>query len=353
MEQDLKQRLIGVTIIVALVVIFVPMLFDESPDKTAGGGGIPPIPSNVMETTLELPKSAEDVAPAEEKPEPESGFRIVPLTDPPVQKPEPEPAKAQVQPGAAEELEEGGEEDFAPAHDKPAVAADKPVAEPPKKPVVAVAPAAEKPVKPAPEKPAAAEIKKPKPATEPARKPEPAGERPPVSAKPEPVTEPAKKLKPAAEAVKKLKPFESVESVAAKPEPQPVTKPAPVKPAPAAAAPKPAEPKVAEPVAAKPAVSAKPAPVAPPAAVKPEETAPGADVWVIQAGSFSSEEKARALADKLRQSKFPAFIESATSDHGPTYRVQIGPELDRGRAEQIQKQVESGVGIRGIIVPHP
>lgn len=338
MQQDLKQRLIGVTIIVALVVIFVPMLFDENPDKVAGNSGIPPIPSNVMETTLDLPKSAEDVAPKEEKPEPESGFRIVPLTDPPAEKPEPESAKTQSQPSAPEELEEGGEEDLAPAREKPAVAADKPAAEVPKKPAAAAAPVADKPiVKPVPEKPAGADIKKPKPAVELPKKPETAGEHPTVAVKPE----------PAPEAVKKPKPVRPAEPVAVKPELPPVAKPAAPKPAAAVAAPaaKPAEPK--------PVAAVKPTPPMVAPTPKPAETvSPGADVWVIQAGSFTSEEKAKALAEKLRQSKFPAFIESATSDHGPTYRVQIGPELDRGRAEQIQKQMESSVGIRGIIVPH-
>lgn len=352
MEQDLKQRLIGVTIIVALVVIFVPMLFDENPGKAGGSGGIPPIPANVMESPLELPKSAEDVAPKEEQAEPESGFRIVPLTDPPAEKPQPESAKAPVQPSAAEELEEGGEEDFAPARDKPA-AVEKPLAEAPKKPAVAtVPPVSEKPVKPIPEKPAAVEAKKPKPPVETAKKPEPANERPPVAAKPEAAAENVKKPKPAAETVKKPKPSETPEAVAAKPEPVAVPKPVPAKPAAAVATPKPIETKVAEPSAPKPTVPAKPVPAVAPAVAKPDGEPAGSDVWVIQAGSFTSEEKAKSLADKLRQSKFPAFIESANSDHGPTYRVQIGPELDRGRAEQIQKQVESSVGIRGIIVPH-
>ena len=100
MEQQLKQRLIGVTIVVALVVIFVPMLFDQSDDKGKFSAiGIPAIPDDVMEKTIELPKTAEDLAPKESEGEgggesegkpAESGYRIVPLNnEPPPAKPKP------------------------------------------------------------------------------------------------------------------------------------------------------------------------------------------------------------------------------------------------------------------------
>ena len=63
MEQQLKQRLIGLTIAVALVVIFVPMLFEKSDDKGKfSTAGIPAIPEDVLEKPLELPKTAEDLA---------------------------------------------------------------------------------------------------------------------------------------------------------------------------------------------------------------------------------------------------------------------------------------------------
>ena len=83
MDQQLKQRLIGVTIVVALVVIFVPMLFEKSDDKGKFGSlGIPSIPEDVMEKTIELPKEAEELAPKEEEKTPEeSGYKLVPLNE--------------------------------------------------------------------------------------------------------------------------------------------------------------------------------------------------------------------------------------------------------------------------------
>ena len=352
MEQELKQRLIGVTILVALVVIFVPMLFDERQDRSGSAEGIPPIPSSVVETQLELPKSAEDVAPKEEKPAAESGFHYVPLNDPPAAKPG--------QGGdAAEALESGeGEEDFAPASTKqPEKSAEKSgLIEEPRKTEAAPAVAGK------PGKPASAD-RKPKPVAgeAPARKAEPAdaAKKPKPAKPPEPASAPVRSTEAeprAGGAVAEIKPKPKPAVAPPAPGPAPVRPPAPAPaahPLPAAADAAAATP--AKPAAPKPVTAKQAAPTAPvkPEPAKPEAESPGADVWVIQAGSFSSEEKARALAEKLRQSRFPAFIEAATSDHGPTFRVQIGPELDRSRAEQMQKQMESSVGIRGIIVPHP
>ncbi len=90
MDQSLKQRLIGVTIVVALVIIFVPMLFEKSEDREKfSSTGIPSIPDDVMEKNIELPKTAEDVGPKEEeeKKAEDHGYKIVPMNEEPSPKP--------------------------------------------------------------------------------------------------------------------------------------------------------------------------------------------------------------------------------------------------------------------------
>jgi DedD protein len=109
MDQHLKQRLIGVTIVVALVIIFVPMLFEKSDDKGRfSSTGIPSIPDDVMEKSIELPKTAEDIAPNEEEKKPvESGYRIVPLNEELPPKPKPVDGSG----AKANPEKEAGEED--------------------------------------------------------------------------------------------------------------------------------------------------------------------------------------------------------------------------------------------------
>lgn len=392
MDQPLKQRLIGVTLVVALVVIFVPMLFEKSDDKgKLSTAGIPSIPEDVMEKPLELPKTAEDLAPKEEEQEKKaaapSGFTIVPFNEEATPKPKPS-SQATAKPVKEAEGAAPVEGEDAKTVKKPGV--DSPAAQPTQaKPVKAPATeaAAKKPVesKKPPKATAAAKSPQPAPdaevpeepdaaddivpAQEPApsleakskpapKAPEPVAKKAAVVAKPQtsphPVAKPVKVVKPNPPApspdlddeegnARPAKP----EAAAAKPKAQaapPRQSAAPVKkaePAPEAIRPQPAK---ATP-SPKPAAESKPAPSVPVAAKAPPKKPSS---WVVQAGSFTDEAAARVLADKLKQSKLPAAVHAIHGEHGSVYKVQIA-EPDRGRAEETLKQIEGSTGINGII----
>lgn len=73
--------------------------------------------------------------------------------------------------------------------------------------------------------------------------------------------------------------------------------------------------------------------------------------WVIQVGSFSQKEKALDLRNKLRKQGFSAFNESiVTEAKGKLYRVRVGPELDKKRAEAMQAKLEKQNSIKSILV---
>ncbi|WP_372178127.1 SPOR domain-containing protein [Xanthomonas axonopodis pv. phyllanthi] len=134
--------------------------------------------------------------------------------------------------------------------------------------------------------------------------------------------------------------------------------PEPAKPM--AAAPKPAE--VAKPVPAKPEVT-KPAPAKPELAAKPEPakpvaTAPAAPAasavgFAVQLGAFGRAEDADALRDRVRAAGFSAFVEQVRTDKGALNRVRVGPVANRSDAEQLRAQVAAKVGISGMVRPHP
>jgi cell division septation protein DedD len=105
--------------------------------------------------------------------------------------------------------------------------------------------------------------------------------------------------------------------------------------------PKPADPKPA--VAAKPPVP-KPA-VAPPAAAKVG--------FAVQLGAFSDAAEAGAMRERLRAAGFTAFTETVNTDKGKLTRVRVGPTLDRAAADQLKSQIKSKTGIDGIVRPHP
>lgn len=109
---------------------------------------------------------------------------------------------------------------------------------------------------------------------------------------------------------------------------------------PATPAPAPGEPAVA---------AGGAAPVAAPTA--------GADVgvtaWVVQLGSFASEENANTLNRKLRQAGFSSFVEPLQQGGAKVFRVRVGPELRRTAAQSVRDRLKSGMDLDGIVVPYP
>ena len=140
--------------------------------------------------------------------------------------------------------------------------------------------------------------------------------------------------------------------VAAVAEPPKPAAPKPAEPKPEAKpVPKPAEPK---PVATKPAEPKPVPPVKPPApkpAVAPSATAKVG--FAVQLGAFSDAAEAGAMRERLRAAGFTAFTETVNTDKGKLTRVRVGPALDRAAAEQLKAQVQAKTGIDGIVRPHP
>lgn len=143
-------------------------------------------------------------------------------------------------------------------------------------------------------------------------------------------------------------------------------------PAPAAATPavrsEPLPPEPAKPVAAAPRPEAQPKPAAPkPEAPRPAvperttttvSTAPAAPAasnvgFAVQLGAFGQPADANALRDKVRAAGFSAFVEQVRTDNGVLNRVRVGPVANRAEAEQLKAQVAAKVGIAGMVRPHP
>ncbi len=91
------------------------------------------------------------------------------------------------------------------------------------------------------------------------------------------------------------------------------------------------------------------APVAPSSATRSPVKAP-ANAWVVQLGSFSSEQNAWALRDKLRNKGYHAFVERVTEGGKMVIRVRIGPELQRAKADAVQQKLEKEMKIKGIVM---
>ena len=107
-----------------------------------------------------------------------------------------------------------------------------------------------------------------------------------------------------------------------------------------------------KPKADKPAPS-KPIATTPSAAAAPSKDRMNVTAWVIQLGTFSSEQNALALRDQLRAKGYTAFVEKIKSGDNQLFRVRVGPELERARADAMRDKLEKETKQRGIVTRYP
>jgi DedD protein len=124
------------------------------------------------------------------------------------------------------------------------------------------------------------------------------------------------------------------------------------------------EPVADEPVpvaAAQPPVADNPAREPTPAPTRPAERAPEppppeavaqAPAWAVQLGAFSNRGKAEQLVADLRKRRYAAFLLEYRASGQVLYRVRVGPEQDRARAEEIAARLAKD-GFQPVVARHP
>lgn len=66
--------------------------------------------------------------------------------------------------------------------------------------------------------------------------------------------------------------------------------------------------------------------------------------WVVQVASLSAPDAAQRLQNTLRNKGYPAFIEEAKVGGTTYYRVRVGPETNRARAESMATAIGTETG---------
>ncbi len=79
----------------------------------------------------------------------------------------------------------------------------------------------------------------------------------------------------------------------------------------------------------------------------------GGDSWVLQVGSFKDRDKALVQRDKIRKSNIAAvFIEQFKIDNKPSFRVRLGPFINRDQTTVAQNKIKAKHNIDGIIMKY-
>jgi len=85
--------------------------------------------------------------------------------------------------------------------------------------------------------------------------------------------------------------------------------------------------------------------------IKPKESSVHA--WALQLGSFSKEPNALAMRDQLRAKGYASYVDVLKKPDRTTYRVRIGPELDKQQLEKIKAELIKKEKLKGMVVQHP
>lgn len=94
-----------------------------------------------------------------------------------------------------------------------------------------------------------------------------------------------------------------------------------------------------------------PRPTESPSPPNPNSAHSGA--WIVQIASLNREENARALIGNLRSKGFPAFLETIYEGNKKLWRVRIGPSTDHDEVNNLQSRLKKDAHLTGNVLPYP
>jgi DedD protein len=85
----------------------------------------------------------------------------------------------------------------------------------------------------------------------------------------------------------------------------------------------------------------------------PKPVPAGTMSWVVQVASLGSPDAARKLQNRLRTKGYTAFVEQAVVNGKQYYRVRVGPEVERARADSLAARLQSEVSNKPLVQRYP
>ena len=80
---------------------------------------------------------------------------------------------------------------------------------------------------------------------------------------------------------------------------------------------------------------------------------PSAASWAVQLASLSQRNNAEILRDRIRDKGYAAFVLKGQVDGQTVFRVLVGPELLRSRADTVRDELVKAINLKGIVVRYP
>lgn len=75
--------------------------------------------------------------------------------------------------------------------------------------------------------------------------------------------------------------------------------------------------------------------------------------WAVQLGAFSTAEDANKLRARLQAAGFAGFVDKLAAEGQTLWRVRAGPETDRANADKLRERIKDKLKVEGMIVTQP
>ena len=75
--------------------------------------------------------------------------------------------------------------------------------------------------------------------------------------------------------------------------------------------------------------------------------------WILQVGTFSSDENAKRLRDRLQKDGFLVNLQNVELKGRKVVRVRVGPFRQKHVAMEARAKIEKEVGLEGVILAYP
>ena len=72
--------------------------------------------------------------------------------------------------------------------------------------------------------------------------------------------------------------------------------------------------------------------------------------WILQVGSFEEKASASGFVNQLRQQKYKAFSKRVEVNGSTSYRVYVGPKINKGRAQTDKQNIDRAFNTDAIIL---
>ncbi len=72
--------------------------------------------------------------------------------------------------------------------------------------------------------------------------------------------------------------------------------------------------------------------------------------WAVQLGAFKAESDANTLRARLRGAGFASYVDKLDAEQQTLWRVRAGPEADRANAEKLRDRIKEKLKVDGLIV---